>query len=110
MVSGSASPALSNAALRWVCDALPSPSRIRATNALRACVISDMLIPRLSRSSAGEHLEKATPITFGVEDAAHLIATRSVEVKTTMLQFDARSVPAVGDEAHLDFRLQSRIV
>jgi hypothetical protein len=42
VLSGSASPALSNAARRWVCDAVPSPSSIRATSALRACLMSDM--------------------------------------------------------------------
>src|SRR5262249_28346629 len=40
VLSGSASPALLNAVRRWACDALPSPSRIRATNAFRARVIS----------------------------------------------------------------------
>src|SRR5262249_22916410 len=64
----------------------------------------------LSLSSAGNGLEEATPVAFGVEDGAHFIATCPVEVKTAMLQLDARSVLAVGDEAHLDFRLQSRVV
>src|SRR5262249_14672078 len=54
--------------------------------------------------------EKATPIAFGVEDAAHLIAPRSVEVKTAMLQLDARGIRALGDEADLDFRFQIRVV
>src|SRR5258708_82027 len=44
-LSGSASPALSNAARRSACDALPLPSRIRVTNALRAWLMSDMRSP-----------------------------------------------------------------
>src|SRR5262249_48251770 len=64
----------------------------------------------LSLSSAGNGLEEATPVAFGVEDGAHFIATCSVKVKTAMLQLDARSVLAVGEEAHLDFRLQGRVV
>jgi len=37
------SPALSNAARRWACNALLSPSRIRSTDAVRACAISDIV-------------------------------------------------------------------
>src|SRR5262249_30724629 len=110
MVSGSASPALSNAARRWACDALPSPSRIRASSAWRAFVISDMPIPPSKPRQRGQTSRGATPITLGVEDAAHLLASCSVEVKTAMLQLDARRVFPIGDETHLDFRLQSRII
>src|SRR5215813_12555491 len=111
--SGSASPVWSNAARRWPRDALPSPSRIRVTNALRAFVISDMPVLGLGRSSAGslgERLEEAAPVAFSVKDATHLITTRPVKVETAMLELDARSVLAVGDEAQLEFRLQTWVV
>src|SRR5262249_12451037 len=110
--SGSATSALSKAARRWACDALPSPSRIRATNALRACVISDMPIPCLRRSGAGragERLEEATPVASAVEDGPHLITTCPVAVKVPMFQLDTRTAVALGDEAHLDFRFEGRV-
>src|SRR5262249_26681982 len=43
--TGSASPALSNAARRWARDDSPRPSRIRATSALCARLISDIWFP-----------------------------------------------------------------
>src|SRR5262249_32856150 len=46
VLTGSASPALSNAARRRAWDASPSPSRTRATSALRACLISDICASR----------------------------------------------------------------
>jgi hypothetical protein len=67
----------------------------------------------LGRSSAGclgEGLEEAAPVAFSVKDAAHLVTTRPVKVETAMLEFDARSVLAVGDEAQLELRLQIRVV
>jgi hypothetical protein len=42
VLSGSASPELLNAAGSWACDALLSPSRIRAINAFRARLIPVM--------------------------------------------------------------------
>jgi hypothetical protein len=106
--NGSANPVWSNAARRWARDAVPSPSRIRVTNALRAFLIFDMLLLGLGRSSAGclgKGLQEAAPVAFRVKDATHLITTRPVKVETAMLELDARSVLAVGDEAQLEFRL-----
>src|SRR6516225_4455814 len=106
--SGSANPVWSNAARRWARDAVPSPSRIRVTNALRAFVTSDMPALGLGRSSAGrlgEGFEEAAPVAFGVKDATHLITTRPVKVETAVLELNARSVLAVRDEAQLEFRL-----
>jgi len=83
------------------------------TNALRAFMISVMPVLGLGRSCAGclgESLEEAAPVAFSVKDATHLITTRPIKVETAMLEFDARSVLAVGDEAQLEFRLQIRVV
>jgi hypothetical protein len=43
VLSGSLKPAFSNAARAG--DTVPSPSRIRATSALRPCLISDLVVP-----------------------------------------------------------------
>src|SRR6185437_15324855 len=110
VLSGLASPVLSNAALRWARDALPSPSRIRATTALCARLIFDMTAPFLSRSGSGERFEEATPVACAVEDCAHLIATCAVPIETPMFQLDPCSVLAVGDEAHLDFRFKRGVI
>src|SRR5262245_46862266 len=107
--SGSASPALSNAARRWARDASPSPSRIRATNALRAAVMFDKLVLLSIRSRASEQLEQTAPVTFGVEDASHFITAGPVAVEAAMFQLDACSILTVGDEANLDFGLQARV-
>jgi hypothetical protein len=42
--------AIEDAARRCACDALPSPSRIRAMTVLRACLIAEMAAPCLRRS------------------------------------------------------------
>src|SRR5262245_4266706 len=52
VLSGSVRPALSNAARRWACEALPSPSRIRATSALRAWLIATMLLHPSNRPTS----------------------------------------------------------
>src|SRR5262249_28348733 len=106
--SGLERPALSNAARRWSRDALPSPSRIRVTKALRPCVIFDMLVC-LRLGGAGERPEETSPVAFRVEDAAHLITACAIAVETPMLKLNARTVLSVGNEAHLDFRIKSRI-
>src|SRR5262245_59730266 len=112
--TGSASPALSNAACRCARDARPSPSRIRAVSASRSCVISDMLFLASgfgnNRGACSERFEEATPVARLVEDLSHLVAACPVAVEPPMLELDTRLVCALGDEAHLDFRLQVRVV
>src|SRR5262249_62347812 len=65
---------------------------------------------RSSAGSLGERLEEAAPVAFSVKDATHLITTRPVKVETAMLELDARSVLAVGDESQLEIRLQTWVV
>src|SRR5215831_363191 len=65
--------------------------------------------PRRS-SCTGERLEETTPVAFSVKDAAHIITTGAVEVETSALKLDARTVLAVGNEAKLDFRLQTSVM
>src|SRR5262249_45278868 len=54
--------------------------------------------------------KQLTPIASLVENLAHLVASRAVAVELPMLQFDARYMLALGDEADFQFRLQRRIV
>src|ERR1700730_1723962 len=58
-------------------------------------------------SRACEQMEETTPTAFCLKDAPHLITTRPVTVKMTMLQLNTGTVLALRDEAHLDFSLDS---
>jgi hypothetical protein len=68
------------------------------------------LILLLCRGAGSERVEETLPTHLRVEDAAHLVATRPVEIEATMLKLDARSVLALGDETHLNLRLEIRVV
>src|SRR5262245_12546960 len=109
--SGSASPALSNAARRWACDARPSPSRIRATSTVRRWVISVTRVLRVLRRgrASSERIEEPRPALFRVESAAHLGRPRAVVVQQAVLEIDARR-GAFGAEAHLDLGLDRWIM
>src|SRR4029453_9393317 len=72
--------------------------------------MSDMPFSSLNRSDAGKRREQATPAAFAIEDAAHLVAARAVANKMAMHKFDTRGIFALGDEAHLHFGLQIRVV
>jgi hypothetical protein len=63
--------------------------------------VVDTLLPS-RRGNAGKCLEEAASITFGTEDAAHLVTARPVSIETPVLELDARAVLALGDEAQLD--------
>jgi hypothetical protein len=88
--------------LRRAFNALASASSVRLTAVFARLPDVDVLLV-LSRSCAGEGREQATPSALAVEDAEHLVATRTVALEMAMLQFDARTVFALSDEAYLYF-------
>src|ERR1700677_3695024 len=65
----------------------------------------------MSRSrDAREQLKQLAPVAFGVEDASHLVATRSVPIKVPVLEFNPRLGVSDRDESNLDLRIERRIV
>lgn len=58
----------------------------------------------LRRRYAREHLQQAAPVAFGLEDAAHLVAARSVAIETSVFKLNTSRVFSVGNEAELNFR------
>src|SRR5580700_11047219 len=66
------------------------------------------LLTTLGRT--GEQLQEPAPITFSVEDSTHLIATRSIAIQTTVLQFDVCTIATVGVEAELNLSLQGWVI
>src|SRR5262249_59082825 len=71
---------------------------------------SSFRLPRGGRGGLGKCREQLAPIAGLVEDRAHLVATRAVSIEPPMLEFDPRVGLALGDEAHLDLRLQAGII
>src|SRR5262249_56038587 len=67
-------------------------------------------LPRGGGGGLGKCREQLAPIAGLVEDRAHLVATRAVSIEPPMLEFDPRVGLALGDEAHLDLRLQAGII
>lgn len=78
------------------------------TNPSRAGLSVEMLF-RLGFGCTAERFEETSPIAFGVKDAAHLIAARTIAVETPMLELYARGVLPVSNEAHFDFCIQRRV-
>src|ERR1700722_9170348 len=66
------------------------------------------LLTALGRT--GECRQEPSPITFSVEDSTHLIASRSIAIQATMLQFNACTIATVGVEAELNLSFQSWVI
>jgi hypothetical protein len=113
VIARSSSPVTrQKATCRWACGAVPSPSRMRATNASRARTISDFgtgsalvllyLDMPLSARFAREPIQEPAPSLRRIENLEHLLGVRPVAVEA-VLQFDA-SASTVGDETNIEFR------
>src|SRR5262249_50028268 len=76
----------------------------------RCLVIVMGLTSLLCRGAGGERLEEPRPTHLRIKDAAHLVATRPVEIEAAVLKLDACSVLAFGDEPHLNLCLKIGVV
>src|SRR5262249_24407852 len=61
VLNGSVSPAFSNAARRWLRDAVPPPSSIRSISALRSCLLSVIALPSPKLRRSGQTTREAGP-------------------------------------------------
>src|SRR5580693_1264759 len=66
--------------------------------------------PWRSLCGLGKRSEQPTPISNGIEDRAHFVATIAIAIQTPMLELDARAGISFVKKAHLYSRLQSWVI